>query len=175
MLLSNKNANLPSRDFALPGSGGLSLCRRRSCTVTWTTRPGRRLTAAARTCACVPTAWPCRMPLPRWPCCSSSAAACSGWPSPQPSTVITWSRLRPEELRTWPELKSVFFFSYEFITVFLVNDFPTCNFVMDSLLGSQLRSLQLPVQCWSQVWSGLLETRVWNHPSGWHPVPEHQP
>ena len=82
------------------GSAGLSLCRRRSCMVTWTIPRGRRSAVDARTCACVRTAWACRMRLRRWPCFSSSAAGCPRWPCPPPSTVITWLKLRPEGLRT---------------------------------------------------------------------------
>lgn len=46
------------------------------------------------------------------------------------------------------------------------NYFP--SYVINVLIGNQLGSLQLPCQCWSQVWSGLLETRLWNHPPGCH-------
>ena len=34
------------------------------------------------------------------------------------------------------------------------------------VLGNQRGGLQLPVQRWSKVRSRLLETRLWNHPSG---------
>ena len=77
--------------------------QRRSCTATSMTPTIKRSTAAALTCDCVPTVWPCKMPRPRWRCSSSSAAACPRWLCPPLSTVITWSRPRPEESRIWPE------------------------------------------------------------------------
>lgn len=74
---------------SFPDSTGLSLCRRRSCTATSMTPTTRRLIVVAPTCGCIPTAWPCRTPRPRWQCSSSSAAACRRWPYPPPSTAIT--------------------------------------------------------------------------------------
>lgn len=56
---------------------------------TWMTQQNRRLREARPICACGLTVWPCRMPLLRWQCYSSSAAGCRKWPCLPPSTVIT--------------------------------------------------------------------------------------
>lgn len=66
----------------------------------------RTLIAVALTCVCIQTAWPCRTQRLKWPCCSSSAAACQGWPCLPPSTVITWLRPRLVELKIWPGQRS---------------------------------------------------------------------
>lgn len=82
-----------------PGSTVPSPCQRRLYMVTSMTPTTRRSIAAAPTCACVLTAWPCRMLLPRWRCSSSSAAGCQKWLCLPPSTAITWLRLRLEDPR----------------------------------------------------------------------------
>lgn len=64
-------------------------CLRRLYMDTWMTLQNRRSSGARPICAYGRTAWPCRMPLLRWQCCSSSAAGCQKWLCLPPSTVTT--------------------------------------------------------------------------------------
>lgn len=82
--------------FFSPGLTVRWPCLRRLYMDTWMTLQNRRLSGARPICAYGRTAWPCRMPLLRWPCCSSSAAGCQKWLCLPPSTVIT--SLKPSQV-----------------------------------------------------------------------------
>lgn len=163
---SSRGSDLMNKKFVSPDSTGRSPCRRRSCTATSMTPTTKRSTVVALTSGYILTAWPCRTPQPRWRCFSSSAAACRGWPCPPPSTVITWSRPRPEGRRIWPEQRWGILFVYSnYANLWKVMSL-TCFDIFVLILGNQRGGLQLPVQRWGKIWSWLLETRLWNHPSG---------
>lgn len=82
-------------------------CLRRLYMDTWMTQQNRRLSEARPICAYGQTVWPCRMPLLRWRCYSSSAVGCQKWLCLPPSTVITSSKPSQVVKRIFEEPRSL--------------------------------------------------------------------
>lgn len=75
---------------------------------TWTSPLHKRSRGAPRTFGCDPTELPCRMPLRRWPCSSSSLRVSRRLPSLLPFIATILSRHRREALPILRELRHVF-------------------------------------------------------------------
>lgn len=93
--------------FFFPGLTVPWPCLRRLYMDTWMTQQNRRLSGARPICAYGQTVWPCRMPLLRWQCFSSSAVGCQKWLCLPPSTVITSSKPSQVVKRIFEEPRSL--------------------------------------------------------------------